>query len=167
MTNLKDIQELKIAKDYYKAKYLYIKMKIKKLQKSTEPDTEYKKTIVEDTITIEYKKTISNDKITIVPISENESEAEPESDNTVSSFFNTMIIQETNSKIKRSDAYVAYVNFCKIKQYEPLIKSIFFKSIESFLGKPKKTNVYYYMQFCFVTPNKPLSFNETIDSFIF
>ena len=151
MTNLK---ELKIAKDYYKAKYLYIKMKIKKLQKSTEPDTEYKKTIVEDTITIE-------------PISENESEAEPESDNTVSSFFNTMIIQETNSKIKRSEAYVAYINFCKMKQYEPLIKSIFFKSIESYLGKPKKTNVYYYMQFCFVTPNKPLTFNQTIDSFIF
>ena len=151
MTNL---QELKIAKDYYKAKYLYIKLKIKKLEAES---------------TIEYKKTISNDKITIVPISENESEAEPEpeSDNTVSSFFNTMIIQETNSKIKRSEAYVAYVNFCKTKQYEPLIKSHFFQQFESHVGKPKKTNVYYYMQFCFVTPNKPLSFNETIDSFIF
>ena len=154
MTNL---EELKIKKDYYRAKYRFIKMKIRNLQKSTELDTSYKKTISND------------DTITIEPISENESEAEaePESDNTVSSFFNTMIIQETNSKIKRSEAYVAYVNFCKTKQYEPLIKSIFFKSIESYLGKPKKTNVYYYMQFCFVTPNKPLSFNETIDSFIF
>ena len=154
MTNL---EELKIKKDYYRAKYLYIKMKIRNLQKSTELDTSYKKTISND------------DTITIEPISENESEAEaePESDNTVSSFFNTMIIQETNSKIKRSEAYVAYINFCKMKQYEPLIKSIFFKSIESYLGKPKKTNVYYYMQFCFVTPNKPLTFNQTIDSFIF
>ena len=154
MTNL---EELKIKKDYYRAKYLYIKMKIRNLQKSTELDTSYKKTISND------------DTITIEPISENESEAEaePESDNTVSSFFNTMIIQETNSKIKRSEAYVAYINFCKMKQYEPLIKSIFFKSIESYLGKPKKTNVYYYKQFCFVKPNKPLTFNETIDSFIF
>ena len=156
MTNL---EELKIKKDYYRAKYLYIKMKIRNLQKSTELDTSYKKTISEGTITIE-------------PISEEEeaeaeAEAEPESDNTVSLFFNTLILKETNSKIKRSEAYVAYINFCKMKQYEPLIKSIFFKSIESYLGKPKKTNVYYYMQFCFVTPNKPLSFNETIDSFIF
>ena len=154
MTNL---EELKIKKDYYRAKYLYIKMKIRNLQKSTELDTSYKKTISND------------DTITIEPISENESEAEaePESDNTVSSFFNTMIIQETNSKIKRSESYIEYVNFCKIKQYEPLIKSHFFQQFESHVGKPKKTNVYYYMQFCFVTPNKPLSFNETIDSFIF
>ena len=153
MTNL---QELKIAKDYYKAKYLYIKLKIKKLEAES---------------TIEYKKTISNDKITIVPISENESEAEaepePESDNTVSSFFNTMIIQETNSKIKRSEAYVAYVNFCKMKQYEPLIKSIFFKSIESFLGKPTKTNVYYYKHFKFVESDAPLTFNQSIEDLIF
>ena len=154
MANLKD---LLIAKSYYGAKYRFIKMKIRNLQKSTELDTSYKKTISND------------DTITIEPISENESEAEPEpeSDNTVSSFFNTMIIQETNSKIKRSEAYVAYVNFCKTKQYEPLIKSHFFQQFESHVGKPKKTNVYYYMQFCFVTPNKPLTFNQTIDSFIF
>jgi len=151
MTNL---QELKIAKDYYRAKYLYIKLKIKKLE--AESTIEYKKTIVEDTITIE-------------PISENESEAEPEpeSDNTVSSFFNTMIIQETNSKIKRSDAYVAYVNFCKTKQYEPKIKSIFFKSIESYLGKPTKTNVYYYKHFKFVESDAPLTFNQSIEDLIF
>ena len=150
MTNL---QELKIAKDYYKAKYRYIKLKIKKLEAQSTTETEY-------------NKIITDDKITITEV-ESEIEAEPESDNTVSSFFSTMIIQETNSKIKRSEAYVAYINFCKMKQYEPLIKSIFFKSIESYLGKPKKTNVYYYMQFCFVTPNKPLTFNQTIDSFIF
>ena len=150
MTNL---QELKIAKDYYKAKYLYIKLKIKKLEAQSTTETEY-------------NKIITDDKITITEV-ESEIEAEPESDNTVSSFFNTMIIQETNSKIKRSEAYVAYVNFCKTKQYEPLIKSHFFQQFESHVGKPKKTNVYYYMQFCFVTPNKPLSFNETIDSFIF
>ena len=151
MTNL---EELKIAKKYYKYKYLYIAMKIKKLEAES---------------TIEYKKTIVEDKITIEPISENESEAEPEpeSDNTVSSFFNTMIIQETNSKIKRSEAYVAYVNFCKNKQCEPLIKSHFFQQFESHVGKPKKTNVYYYMQFCFVNSNKPLTFNESVDSFIF
>ena len=154
MANLKD---LLIAKSYYRAKYRFIKMKIRNLQKSTELDTSYKKTISND------------DTITIEPISENESEAEaePESDNTVSSFFNTMIIQETNSKIKRSEAYVAYINFCKMKQYEPLIKSIFFKSIESYLGKPTKTNVYYYKQFCFVKPKKPLTFNESVDSIIF
>ena len=154
MTNL---EELKIKKDYYRAKYLYIKMKIRNLQKSTELDTSYKKTISND------------DTITIEPISENESEAEaePETDNTVSSFFNTMIIQETNSKIKRSEAYVAYVNFCKTKQYEPLIKSHFFQQFESHVGKPKKTNVYYYKQFCFVKPKKPLTFNESVDSFIF
>ena len=81
MTNL---EELKIKKDYYRAKYRYIQLKIKKLQKSTELDTTYKKTIVDDTITI-------------VPISENESEAEPESDNTVSSFFNTMIIHDATT----------------------------------------------------------------------
>ena len=150
-----NLDELKIARNYYKYKYLYIKLKIKKLEAATQSPTE-----------TEYNKIITDDKITITEV-ESEIEAEPESDNTVSSFFSTMIIQETNSKIKRSEAYVAYVNFCKMKQYEPLIKSIFFKSIESFLGKPKKTNVYYYMQFCFVTPNKPLTFNQTIDSFIF
>ena len=150
MTNL---QELKIAKDYYKAKYLYIKLKIKKLEAQSTTETEY-------------NKIITDDKITITEV-ESEIEAEPESDNTVSSFFSTMIIQETNSKIKRSEAYVAYVNFCNMKQCEPLIKSHFFQQFESHVGKPKKTNVYYYMQFCFVTPNKPLSFNETIDSFIF
>ena len=153
-----NLDELKIAKNYYRAKYLYIKLKIKKLEAATQSPTETE---------TEYNKIITDDIITITEEVESESEAEPESDNTVSSFFNTMIIQETNSKIKRSEAYVAYVNFCKMKQYEPLIKSIFFKSIESFLGKPKKTNVYYYMQFCFVTPNKPLTFNQTIDSFIF
>jgi len=150
MTNL---QELKIAKDYYKAKYRYIKLKIKKLEAQSTTETEY-------------NKIITDDKITITEV-ESEIEAEPESDNTVSSFFSTMIIQETNSKIKRSEAYVAYVNFCKNKQCEPLIKSHFFQQFESHVGKPKKTNVYYYMQFCFVTPNKPLTFNQTIDSFIF
>ena len=154
MTNL---EELKIKKDYYRAKYLYIKMKIRNLQKSTELDTSYKKTISND------------DTITIEPISENESEAEaePESDNTVSSFFNTMIIQETNSKIKRSEAYVAYINFCNHKQVEPLIKSHFFKQFESHVGKPKKTNVYYYMHFKFVKSDAPLSFNESIEDLIF
>ena len=150
MTNL---EELKIKKDYYRAKYRYIQLKIKKLQKSTELDTSYKKTIVEGTITIE-------------PISE-EAEAEPESDNTVSLFFNTLILRETNSKIKRSESYVAYVNFCKTKQYEPLIKSHFFQHFESHVGKPTKTNVYYYKQFCFVKPKKPLTFNESVDSIIF
>ena len=156
MTNL---EELKIKKDYYRAKYLYIQMKIRNLQKSTELDTSYKKTISEGTITIE-------------PISEEEeaeaeAEAEPESDNTVSLFFNTLILKETNSKIKRSESYVAYVNFCKTKQYEPLIKSHFFQHFESHVGKPTKTNVYYYKQFCFVKPKKPLTFNESVDSIIF
>ena len=150
-----NLDELKIAKNYYRAKYLYIKLKIKKLEAATQSPTE-----------TEYNKIITDDKITITEV-ESEIEAEPESDNTVSSFFSTMIIQETNSKIKRSEAYVAYVNFCKNKQCEPLIKSHFFQQFESHVGKPKKTNVYYYMQFCFVTPNKPLTFNQTIDSFIF
>ena len=150
-----NLDELKIARNYYKYKYLYIKLKIKKLEAATQSPTE-----------TEYNKIITDDKITITEV-ESEIEAEPESDNTVSSFFNTMIIQETNSKIKRSEAYVAYINFCKMKQYEPLIKSIFFKSIESYLGKPTKTNVYYYKQFCFVKPKKPLTFNESVDSIIF
>ena len=152
MTNL---EELKIAKNYYKYKYLYIKLKIKKLEAATQSPTE-----------TEYNKIITDDKITITEV-ESEIEAEPESDNTVSSFFSTMIIQETNSKIKRSEAYVAYVNFCKTKQYEPLIKSHFFQQFESHVGKPKKTNVYYYMQFCFATPNKPLTFNQSIEDLIF
>jgi hypothetical protein len=153
---MKNLDELKIAKDYYKAKYLYIKMKINKLMKEAPTETEYKKTINNDTITIE-------------SISENESEAEPEpeSDNTVSSFFNIMIIQETNSKIKRSESYIEYVKFCKTKQYEPLMKSIFFKSIESFLGKPTKTNVYCYKNYRFVESDTPLSFNESIEQLIF
>ena len=154
MTNL---EELKIKKDYYRAKYLYIQMKIRNLQKSTELDTSYKKTIVEGTITIE-------------PISEEEeaeAEAEPESDNTVSLFFNTLILKETNSKIKRSESYVAYVNFCKTKQYEPLIKSHFFQHFESHVGKPAKTNVYCYKHFKFVKSGAPLTFNESVDSFIF
>ena len=150
-----NLDELKIARNYYKYKYLYIKLKIKKLEAATQSPTE-----------TEYNKIITDDKITITEV-ESEIEAEPESDNTVSSFFNTMIIQETNSKIKRSEAYVAYVNFCKNKQCEPLIKSHFFQQFESHVGKPKKTNVYYYMQFCFVNSNKPLTFNESVDSFIF
>ena len=87
---MENLEELKIRKNYYRAKYRYIQMKIRNLQKSTEPDTSYKKTIVDDMITIE-------------PISEVESEAEPEpeTDNSVSSFFSSMIIKETNSKIKR------------------------------------------------------------------
>jgi len=156
MTNL---EELKIKKDYYRAKYLYIQMKIRNLQKSTELDTSYKKTISEGTITIE-------------PISEEEeaeaeAEAEPETDNSVSSFFNSMILKADNKKIKRSESYVAYVNFCNHKQVEPLIKSHFFKQFESHVGKPKKTNVYYYMQFCFVKSDKAPTFNESIEEIIF
>ena len=150
-----NLQELKIAKNYYKYKYLYIAMKIKKLEAATQSPTE-----------TEYNKIITDDKITITEV-ESEIEAEPESDNTVSSFFNTMIIQETNSKIKRSEAYVAYVNFCKTKQYEPLIKSHFFQQFESHVGKPKKTNVYYYMQFKFVESDAPLTFNQSIEDLIF
>ena len=153
MTNLED---LIILKDYYKAKYRYIHMKIRNLQKSTELDTTYKKTIVEGTITIE---TITE--------AEAEAEAEPESDNTVSLFFNTLILKETNSKIKRSESYVAYVNFCKTKQYEPLIKSHFFQHFESHVGKPAKTNVYCYKHFKFVKSGAPLTFNESVDSIIF
>ncbi len=151
---MKNLDKLKIAKNYYKYKYLYIKLKIKKLESES---------------TIEYKKTIVEDMITMEPISEVESEAEPEpeSDNTVSSFFNTMIKQETNSKIKRSESYIEYVKFCKTKQYEPLIKSHFFQKFESHVGKPTKTNVYYYKQFCFVKPDTPLTFNETIEELIF
>ena len=149
---MKNLDELKIAKNYYKYKYLYIKLKIKKIE--SESTIEYKKTIVDETITIE-------------PISENESEAEPESDNTVSSFFNTMIKQETNSKIKRSESYIEYVKFCKTKQREPLIKSHFFQKFESHVGKPTKTNDYYYKQFCFVESDTPLTFNQTIEELIF
>ena len=132
-------------------------MKIRNLQKSTELDTSYKKTISND------------DTITIEPISENESEAEaePESDNTVSSFFNTMILKDDNAKIKISEAYVAYVKYCKTKQIEPKIKSIFFKSIESYIGNPTKTNVYYYKHFKFVESDAPLTFNQSIEDLIF
>ena len=72
-----------------------------------------------------------------------------------------------NKKIKRSESYVAYVNFCNHKQVEPLIKSHFFKQFESHVGKPKKTNVYYYMQFCFVKSDKAPTFNESIEEIIF
>ena len=152
MTNL---EELKIAKNYYKYKYLYIKLKIKKLEAATQSPTE-----------TEYNKIITDDTITIT-LEESESEAEPESDNTVSSFFKEKIIKADNEKIKRSESYIEYINFCKTKQYEPLIKSHFFQQFESHVGKPKKTNVYYYMQFCFATPNKPLTFNQSIEDLIF
>ena len=152
MTNL---EELKIAKNYYKYKYLYIKLKIKKLEAATQSPTE-----------TEYNKIITDDKITITEV-ESEIEAEPESDNTVSSFFKEKIIKADNEKIKRSESYIEYINFCKTKQYEPLIKSHFFQQFESHVGKPKKTNVYYYMQFCFATPNKPLTFNQSIEDLIF
>ena len=153
---MENLEELKIRKNYYRAKYRYIQMKIRNLQKSTEPDTSY-------------KKTISDDMITIEPISEVESEAEPEpeTDNSVSSFFSSMILKADNKKIKRSESYVAYVNFCNHKQIEPLIKSHFFKQFESHVGKPKKTNVYYYMQFCFVKSDKAPTFNESIEEIIF
>ena len=150
-----NLDELKIARNYYKYKYLYIKLKIKKLEAATQSPTE-----------TEYNKIITDDKITITEV-ESEIEAEPESDNTVSSFFSTMIIQETNSKIKRSEAYVAYVKYCKTKQIEPKIKSIFFKSIESYIGKPTKTNVYYYKHFKFVESDAPLTFNQSIEDLIF
>ena len=152
MTNL---EELKIAKNYYEAKYLYIAMKIKKLEAATQSPTE-----------TEYNKIITDDKITITEV-ESEIEAEPESDNTVSSFFSTMILKDDNAKIKRSDCFNFYVKYCKTKQIEPKIKSIFFKSIESFLGKPTKTNVYYYKHFKFVESNAPLTFNQSIEDLIF
>ena len=155
---MENLEELKIRKNYYRAKYRYIQMKIRNLQKSTEPDTSYKKTIVEGTITIE---AISEEE------SEAEAEPEPETDNSVSSFFSSMILKADNKKIKRSESYVAYVNFCNHKQVEPLIKSHFFKQFESHVGKPKKTNVYYYMQFCFVKSDKAPTFNESIEEIIF
>ena len=150
-----NLDELKIARNYYKYKYLYIKLKIKKLEAATQSPTE-----------TEYNKIITDDKITITEV-ESEIEAEPESDNTVSSFFNTMILKDDNAKIKRSEAYVAYVKYCKTKQIEPKIKSIFFKSIESYLGKPTKTNVYYYKHFKFVESDAPLTFNQSIEDLIF
>ena len=44
--------ELKIAKNYYRAKYLYIKLKIKKLEAATQSptETEYNKIITDDKI---------------------------------------------------------------------------------------------------------------------
>ena len=150
MTNL---QELKIAKDYYKAKYLYIKLKIKKLEAQSTTETEY-------------NKIITDDKITITEV-ESEIEEENESETDVSSFFSTMILKDDNAKIKRSDCFNFYVKYCKTQQIEPKIKSIFFKSIESFLGKPTKTNVYYYKHFKFVESDAPLTFNQSIEDLIF
>ncbi len=49
---MSQLNELQIRKNYYKAKYLYIAMKIKKIMKaSTEP--QLIKTFVNDTITIQ------------------------------------------------------------------------------------------------------------------
>ena len=123
-----NLDELKIARNYYKYKYLYIKLKIKKLEAATQSDTEY-------------NKIITDDKITITEV-ESEIEEENESETDVSSFFSTMILKDDNAKIKRSDCFNFYVKYCKTKQIEPKIKSIFFKSIESYLGKPTKTNVF-------------------------
>ena len=152
MTNL---EELKIAKNYYEAKYLYIAMKIKKLEAATQSPTE-----------TEYNKIITDDKITITEV-ESEIEEENESETDVSSFFSTMILKDDNAKIKRSDCFNFYVKYCKTQQIEPKIKSIFFKSIESFLGKPTKTNVYYYKHFKFVESDAPLTFNQSIEDLIF
>ncbi len=145
---MKNLEDLKIAKNYYKAKYHYIQLKIKKLQKSTEPEPEYIKTIVNDTITIT-----------------EETEEEPVTD--VSLFFTTQIIKDENAKIKRSDCYNRYIKYCESKQLKPKIKSIFFEDIEAFLGKPKKTNVYCYKNYKFIESDTPLSFNETIEDLIF
>ena len=153
MTNL---EELKIAKNYYEAKYLYIAMKIKKLEAATQSPTE-----------TEYNKIITDDIITITEEVESEIEEENESETDVSLFFNTMILKDDNAKIKRSDCFNFYVKYCKTKQIEPKIKSIFFKSIESFLGKPTKTNVYYYKHFKFVESDAPLTFNQSIEELIF
>ena len=153
MTNL---EELKIAKDYYRAKYLYIKLKIKKLEAATQSPTD-----------TEYNKIITDDIITITEEVESEIEEENESETDVSLFFNTMILKDDNSKIKRSDCFNFYVKYCKTQQIEPKIKSIFFKSIESFLGKPTKTNVYYYKHFKFVESDAPLTFNQSIEDLIF
>jgi hypothetical protein len=151
---MKNLEELKIAKDYYKAKYRYIQMKIKKLESES---------------TIEYKKTIVEDMITIEPISEaeQEPEPEPESDNTVSLFFTTQIINDDKAKIKRSDCYNRYVIYCESHQLEPKQKSIFFEDIEAFIGKPKKSNVYCYKNYRFVESDTPLTFNQSIEQLIF
>ena len=150
------LEELQIRKDYYKAKYLYIELKIKKLMKaSTEP---------------QLIKSFIGDTITIQPDSENEeeeeeSEEEPETD--ISLFFNTQIIRDENAKIKRSDCYNRYAKYCESQQLKPKIKSVFFEDIEAFLGKPTKSNVYCYKNYKFIEPDTQLSFNETIEDLIF
>ena len=146
------LEELQIRKDYYKAKYLYIELKIKKLMKaSTEP---------------QLIKTFVNDTITIHPESETESEEEPEEDRIIL-FFNKMIIKDVKHRIKRSDCYNRYVKYCESQQLAPKIKSLFFESIEAQVGNPIKSNEFYYKNYKFIEPDTQLSFNETIEDLIF
>ena len=146
---MSQLEELQMRKKYYKAKYLYIKMKINKLIKDA--PTEYIKTIVNDTITIT-----------------EETDEEPEEPVTdVSLFFQDNILKDDKAKIKRSDCYNRYIKYCESKQLKPKIKSIFFEDIEAFLGKPIKSNVYCYKNYRFVESDTPLTFNQSIEDLIF
>ena len=134
-------------------------MKIKKLQLArvsrSESDTDYKKTITNDVITIEPD--------TEVESSESESENECEDDITI--FVKNKLVKDNNSKLKRSDCYKSYEKFCESKQTKPKPKPQFFKAIEQLIGHPTKTNgTYFYKNYSLVNKHAALlTFNESVE----
>ena len=160
MTNL---EELIIERNYYQAKYLFINMKIKKLQLArvsrSESDTDYKKTITNDVITIEPD--------TDVESSESENENECEDDITI--FVKNKIVKGNDLKLKRTDCYICYKQYCELQKLKPKPKPQFFKAIEKILGQPTKTNgIYFYKNYSLVNKHAALlTFNESVEDFIF
>ncbi len=159
---MKNLNDLIICSNYYKAKHEYLEMKIAKFKKlqlacGSPIETQY----VADVITKE-------------PIPEVESDTEPESDTDtdtdtdVSLFYKNKIVKDETGKIKRSDTYGFYRKFCKTEQLEPQQKPQFFEKIEKLIGQPIKTNgLFYYKNVSFRKSDPILTFNETVDTLIF
>ena len=142
---MKNLNELIICSNYYKAKHEYLEMKIAK-----------------------FKKLQLACGSPIEPIEPEEpEESEPEPDSDVSLFFKNMIVQDNTGKIKRSDSYSFYKKFCKTKQSEPKQKPQFYAAIEKLIGQPIKTNGIYYYKNYSLKSDPLLTFNESVEEFIF
>ncbi len=164
---MKNLNDLIICSNYYKARHEYLEMKIakfKKLQLACGSPIESEcKQYVADVITKEPIPEVE---------SEVESDTEPESDTDtdtdVSLFYKNKIVKDDTRKIKRSDTYGFYRKFCKTEQLEPQQKPQFFEKIEKLVGQPIKTNgLFYYKNVSFIKSDKAPTFNETVDTLIF
>ena len=161
MTNLED---LIITRNYHQAKFLYLEMKIRKLQLArvsrSESDTDYKKTITNDAIIIQPDTDVESSE------SENESENECEDDITI--FVKNKLVKDDNFKLKRTECYICYKKYCELQKLKPKPKPQFFKAIEKILGQPTKTNgIYFYKNYSLIKSDPLLTFNESVEEFIF